>query len=325
MNRVDLTVVVVYLGAMIGLGCWLAHRSGSTSQFMTAGGSLSGWAVGLSIFGTYVSSISFLANPGKSFSGNWNGWVFGLSLPLVAWLAAKYFVPFYRNHGHISAYAHLEERFGGWARTYAAICYLLTQLARMGTIMYLVALGLQPLTGWEVRSIIMITGLLVTTYTMLGGIEAVIRTDAIQSVVLTIGAVLCLGLILWRLPEGPGQVFEIARGQGKFSLGSLSPDLTQSTFWVVLLFGFVINLQNFGIDQSYVQRYHTAVDERAAVHSVWIGALLYLPISGLLFFIGTALFAFYGQYPDSDRRRSMVWSKRTPIFHTLLRPSYRRA
>ena len=62
---------------------------------------------GLSIFGTYVSSISFLANPGKSYGENWNPFVFSLSLPIAAWLAVRYFVPFYRNGGQVSAYHHL--------------------------------------------------------------------------------------------------------------------------------------------------------------------------------------------------------------------------
>ncbi|HKK46824.1 MAG TPA: hypothetical protein VJ964_14955, partial [Balneolaceae bacterium] len=71
--------------------------------------------MGLSVIGTYISSISFLANPGKSYMANWNPFVFSLSLPVAAWTAVKYFVPFYRKGGEISAYHHLEARFGPWA------------------------------------------------------------------------------------------------------------------------------------------------------------------------------------------------------------------
>jgi len=298
LGTVDLTVLVLYALSVVGLGVWFVRRSRSTKEFTAAGGRLPGWAVGLSIFGTFVSSISFLANPGKSYAANWNPWVFGLSLPIAAWVATKWFVPFYRRHGHVSAYAHLEDRFGVWARTYAGVCYMLTQLARVATILYLVALALHPLTGWEVTTIILLTGVLVTAYTLLGGIEAVIWTDVVQSVVLTCGALICVAIILFGMPEGPGQVFAIASEQGKFSLGSLGLDLTEPTFWVVLVFGLVINLQNFGIDQSYVQRYHTAEDEAAAKRSVWLGALLYLPISAVLFFVGTGLFAFYTAQPE---------------------------
>ena len=294
----DFAVIFIYLAAVVGMGCWFARRSGTTEEFMLAGRSLSGWLVGLSVFGTYVSSISFLANPGKSYQANWNPFVFGLSLPLGAWIATRWFVPFYRRLGTVSAYEHLEARFGSWARTYALICYLLTQIVRMGAIMYLVALALAPLTGWDVRWIIVATGVLVTIYTLLGGIEAVIWTDAVQSVVLTIGILVSCGVILTGMPEGPGQLFEIAADYDKFSLGSFAFSFAESTFWVVLLYGLFINLNNFGIDQTYVQRYLTARSERDASRSVWLGAMLFLPVSGLLFFVGTGLFAFYTAQPD---------------------------
>ena len=298
MKTIDLIVLVAYLVCVVGLGLWLAKRSKTTEGFMAAGGALPGWAVGLSIFGTFVSSISFLANPGKAFDANWNPFVFGLSLPVAAWVATRYFVPFYRRAGQVSAYSHFEERFGPWARVYAVLCYLLTQIGRVGTILYLVALALAPLTGWSVFTIIIVTGVLVTVYTLIGGIEAVIWTDVVQSIVLTLGIFLCLGVIFYGMPEGAGQVFSIASEADKFSLGSFGLSLNEPTFWVILIFGLFINLQNFGIDQSYVQRYATANSEPEAKKSVWLGALLYLPISALLFLVGTGLFAFYTAQPE---------------------------
>jgi SSS family solute:Na+ symporter len=298
LSAIDLAVLVVYLGGVVGLGCWFVRKSRSTDEFMAAGRSLPGWVVGLSILGTYVSSISFLANPGKSFGGNWNPFVFSLTLPVAAWIAVRYFVPFYRQGNSISAYSHLEQRFGPWARVYAVICYLLTQLGRMGTILYLVALALAPLTGWDLKTIIIVTGVLVTLYTLMGGIEAVIWTDVAQSIVLTVGMLVCVVILLLGMPEGPGQIFQLASEGNKFSLGDFGTSLSEPTFWVVLVFGLFINVQNFGIDQSYVQRYMTARSDADACRSVWWGALLYVPISALLFFIGTALFAFYSSQPD---------------------------
>jgi SSS family solute:Na+ symporter len=99
------------------------------------------------------------------------------------------------------------------------------------------------------------------------------------------------------MPEGAGQIFTVAVAENKFSLGSFSSSLAQPTFWVVLIYGLVINLQNFGVDQSYVQRYITASSDRGAGRSVWLGALLYLPIGAAFFFIGTALFVFYQVQP----------------------------
>jgi len=294
---IDIAVLAVYLVAVVGLGVWFARANRSSKDFMAAGGSLPGWAVGLSIFGTYLSSNTFIGVPGKAYAGNWNGFVFSLSLPLAAWVAVKWFVPFYRRSGEISAYHHLEKRFGPWARTYALVCYLLTQLARVGTILFGVSLGLSALTGWSLPGVIIVSGFAVTAYTLLGGIVAVIWTDVIQSIVLLIGAVVIAVLLLVNHPGGAGEAMQVAAGGNKFSLGSFSIDFTQSTFWVVLIYGIFINLNNFGIDQSFVQRYHTASDDQAAARSVWIGALLYVPVAALFFFIGSMLFSYYEASP----------------------------
>lgn len=294
----DLAVLVVYLVAMVAMGVWFGRRNKTPDQFMKAGGAIPGWAVGLSIFGTYVSSISFLALPGKAYATNWNAMVFSLAIPFAAWAAVKWYVPFYRRSGEISAYEHLEHRFGAWARTYAVLCYLLTQLGRMGAIMYLLALALQPMIGWSIPTLIVLTGVTVIIYTLIGGMEAVIWTDVVQSIVFIVGALACVAVLWLGLPQGPGQFFEIAARENKFSLGSFDLNVTQATVWVVLLNSIFINLQNFGIDQSYVQRYSTATNAREAAKSVWVGALLYVPISGVFFLIGTLLFAYYTARPE---------------------------
>ena len=83
---------------------------------------------------------------------------------------------------------------------------------------------------------------------------------------MTIGALFVVGLLVMGMPEGPGQLFEIAAEAGKFSLGTapLSTLEARRRLEVVLLYGVFINLNNFGIDQSYVQRYHAARSETEA-------------------------------------------------------------
>jgi len=298
LSRLDLAIVVVYNIAILGLGFVFVRRARSSERFMTAGRSLPGWAVGLSIFGSYISSISFLANPGKAFADNWNPVVFAFSMPLAAWIASRWFVPFYRNSGAVSAYEHLEQRFGPWARTYAVVCFLLMQIARLGTILYLLALALQPFTGWNVAWIIIVAGLLVTIYPFVGGTEGVIWLGVVQALVLIGGVAACLVAVLGGMPGGAGQIFRIAAEEHKFSLGSFGPGVSQSTFWVVLWYGLFTHLQNFGTDQSYVQRYITARSDGGAKRSIWIGTWMYMPISAAFFFIGTALFAFYRVQPE---------------------------
>jgi SSS family solute:Na+ symporter len=298
LSSIDLVVLGLYLVAVVGLGVWLGRRSASTDEYMAASRSLPGWAVGLSMFGSYVSSISFLANPGKAYAGNWNAFVFSLATPIAAAAAVKWFVPFYRDSGYISAYEHLENRFGGWARSYAVVCFLLYQMARMGTVIYLLALAVAPLTGWKLQTTIAVTATLMTVYTMVGGMRAVVWTGVLQSAVLVAGTALCIAMIVVKTPGGLPAILAGGAGQDKFSLGSFGASLAEPTFWVVFLFGLFTHLTNFGVDQSYIQRYISARDDREARRSVWLTAFLYLPVAAVFFFIGTGLFVFYNLRPE---------------------------
>ena len=305
MNTIDLIIFFVFTLGVVVFGCSFYKKDNTSAEFTQAGRSLPGWVVGMSIFATYVSSISYIGYPGKAFASNWNAFVFSLSIPIASYFAARYFVPFYRKGGSVSAYTFLEEKFGRWARLYASACYLLTQIARMGSILYLLAVPMHILMGWNLHMVIIATSVAIIIYSMLGGLKAVIWADAIQGIILIGGAVLCLAILCFSMPEGPGQVFDLAIHSpegNKFSLGAFTSDLTTSTFWVCLIYGIFINLQNYGIDQNYVQRYHAAKTDRDARFSALFGGYLFIPVSALFFLIGSALYSYYtahtGLLPD---------------------------
>ncbi len=296
MHLIDFIIFIVFTLGVVVFGCSFFKKGSSADEFTSAGHSIPGWVVGMSIFATYVSSISYIGYPGKAFASNWNAFVFSLSIPIASYFAAKYFVPFYRHSGSVSAYTFLEEKFGAWARLYASACYLLTQIARMGSILYLLAVPMYILMGWNLHIVIIATSIGIIIYSMLGGLKAVIWADAIQGIILIGGAVLCLAILLFSMPEGPMQAFDMAINSpegNKFSLGAFTSDLTTSTFWVCLIYGVFINLQNYGIDQNYVQRYHAAKTDKDARFSALFGGYLFIPVSALFFLIGSALYSYY--------------------------------
>lgn len=296
MQLIDFIIFIVFTLGVVVFGCSFFKKGSSADEFTSAGHSIPGWVVGMSIFATYVSSISYIGYPGKAFASNWNAFVFSLSIPIASYFAAKYFVPFYRHSGSVSAYTFLEEKFGAWARLYASACYLLTQIARMGSILYLLAVPMYILMGWNLHVVIIATSIGIIIYSMMGGLKAVIWADAIQGIILIGGALLCLGILMFSMPDGPMQTFELAihSPQGnKFSLGEFTSDLTTSTFWVCLIYGIFINLQNYGIDQNYVQRYHAAKTDKDAKFSALFGGYLFIPVSALFFLIGSALYSYY--------------------------------
>ena len=296
MHVIDFVIFILFTLGVVVFGCSFFKKGSSADEFTSAGHSIPGWVVGMSIFATYVSSISYIGYPGKAFASDWNAFVFSLSIPIASYFAAKYFVPFYRHSGSVSAYTFLEEKFGAWARLYASACYLLTQIARMGSILYLLAVPMYILMGWDMHTVIICTTVGIIVYSMMGGLKAVIWADAIQGIILIGGAVLCLIILMCSMPEGPMQTFELAAHSpmgNKFSLGAFTDDLTTSTFWVCLIYGVFINLQNYGIDQNYVQRYHAAKTDKDAKFSALFGGYLFIPVSALFFLIGSALYSYY--------------------------------
>jgi len=312
MKAIDIIIFIIYLICIVLFGSSFYRKNKTALAFTLGNKTLPTWVITMSIIATFVSSISYLALPGQAYLTNWNPFVFSLSLPLASIIAVKFFVPLYRSVNSPSAYTYLKERYGPWAKTYASVMYLLTQLMRAGTILFLMALPLNVLLGWNITAIIIITGVSVMIYSLLGGIQAVVWTDAIQAIILITGALLCIGVLMFFMPQGPGQLFQIAAENQKFSLGSFSAELSSSTFWVVLIYGLFINLQNFGIDQNYIQRYMSSRSEKEAQKSALWGGLLYVPVSALFIFIGTALFSYYkintGLLPqDVDGDKVFPW------------------
>ena len=294
-NWIDITVIAVYLAGTTLFGCSFYFRKTAgdkANTFMTGGGKLPTWVIALSVFATHVSSISFLALPEGAYAGNWWGWINSITVPLATLVAAVWFVPFYRKATSVSAYSFLEKRFGSWARVYASACFLVMQSARSGIILLLLSILVNQLLGFSYESIILVTGMATLVYSMLGGFTAVVWADAIQSMILIVGTLVCVACLLIFTPDISGNL-QAAWEAGKISLGSMDlSDWGSNTFWVLFFYGICINLQNFGVDQCYTQRYVAAKDERAAARSIWGSACLYVPVTLLFTVVGTLLWMY---------------------------------
>jgi len=299
-SSIDYFIIVIYIALTTAFGAWFIKRTGNMQGFTLAGKIIPGWAIGLSLMATYLSSISFLANPGKSYASDWRPFVFSLTLPIAIWIAAKWFIPLYRNQVKTTAYEYLEQRFALWARLYMGTAYILLQIGRFAVVLYLTALALAALLEVDIKILILGLGFLTVIYTLMGGFAAVIWTDVVQSVVLLFGGLLCLFLLLSNMPGGWEQLSTTSNRENKFALGSMDFDLVIQGFWVIFIFGIVENLKNFSVDQNYIQRFLSASSEAEAKKALWLGGLLYIPVSALFFMIGTALFVYYLNVPAAD-------------------------
>lgn len=294
----DFGVITAYLAGMLAFGIYFSRRSTTTEGYFVGNRSFPGWAVGLSMFATSISSVTFLAIPGAAFLLDWRQLVPNLTLPVIALLAIVFVIPFFRRGRLTSAFEYLEQRFGPAIRLAGAIVFILVQFVRLGTVLYLVSIPMQILSGVDATWVILVAGLLVAFYTVAGGFEAVIWIDVVQAIVLIVGAISPLVFILNGLPGGLGEVLQVGMEHHKFSLGEMSWNLAERTFPVMVLVGLLNWVSEYTTNQNVVQRYLAASSTREARKATLICCLMSVPIWTFFFFVGTSLFVYYQHRPD---------------------------
>ena len=303
-GAVNWGVIIIYLAGMVAIGVWAGRRVKSSRGFFVAEGRMSPLLVGLSLLGTYLSSLTMMALPGKAFGPEDFLWTIQLPFLLVtAIIITSFVLPRYRQAGVISVYQFLEQRIHVSARLLASFCFLMLSIARMGLVLYLPALAISQITGSRLDMTILAMGLIVTLYSVIGGVEAVIWTDAVQVVVLSAAAVLSVGYVLVDIGAAGANFGELAQGYHKFRMWEPSLNVTKlCSTWLILETIFQ-TVRIFGTQQDMTQRYMATDSTAKANRSVWISILGYIPLAYMFYFIGGALYIYYaahaaGGHPD---------------------------
>ncbi|MBR5296493.1 MAG: sodium/solute symporter [Parabacteroides sp.] len=294
---INFLVIFFYFLSLAWIGYHFSKKQKNTNDYFKGGGRLPWWAVGLSIFGTSLSAITFMSIPAKAYASDWSYMLVNAGILMVVPIILYLFIPFYRKLNVTTAYEYLEQRFNSTIRVLCSLSFILFQIGRMGIVLFLPAIALNVITGFDIFLCIGLMGVLSLIYTMMGGIEAVVWTDALQVVVLLGGAILIVFIAAFHLPDGFSGIIQEAATDHKFDLGSLDFDLRQSTMWTVLIATFFTNLTTYGTDQTMVQRYMTTETEQQARKSVLTNAVLTIPATLLFFFVGTVLYIFYKHNP----------------------------
>ncbi|WP_337747642.1 sodium:solute symporter family transporter [Victivallis vadensis] len=299
-NLINLSVVALFLLGMAGMGVYFLKRNNSSEEYFLGGRKIPGWALGLSMVGTSISSITFLALPAAAFVLDYRQLTPNLFMPVAALIACWIFIPFFRRGLKTTAYEYLESRYGTGIRIYAALYSLLGQLLRLAIILYLVVLPLSEMLDISESTAILAFGVITCFYTVFGGIEAVVWTDVVQTVILLGGGLLCVAAVAFQLPGGLPQILEIGMEYDKFSLGPLDFSFSERTFWVMSLIGFIGFISEFSSNQNVVQRYIAAPTLREARKATLICIVMSLPTWIFFFFIGSCLFAYYKVFPSAE-------------------------
>ena len=298
-GAINYTILALYLLISLCIGIYFMRKQKSTEDYFVGGGRIPWWASGLSVFGTLLSAITFMAIPAKAFITDWSFFFLNITAILITPVIAFIFIPFFNKLKIRTAYEYLEDRFNYLARAFGSLSFILFQLGRIGIVLLLPSLAISIVTGIPVETSILIMGVLCILYTTFGGIEAVIWTDVMQVIVLLGGSILAVVWIMLHTETSFGEMIIYASERDKFNIANMDFDFTESTFWVVFIGGLASAMVTQGTDQTIVQRFLTSSSVKDSQKTLYTNAVLTLPATIIFFGLGTLLFIFYSEMPNA--------------------------
>ena len=290
-SPLNYAILGAYLLAMLVIGLLFARRQKSTEDFFLAGRRMPWLVVGMSMYASLTSAVTFMALPGTAYRENIAFLVVGLASVLVAPVLVALFYPFYRRLRVTTSYEYVAHRFGPRARQAAAGLFVLARLGWLGLVIYAPALALSVVTGMPLWGGLLAMGGLATAYTVLGGLAADIWTDVVQFVLMLGGVAWLIIALIQRAPGGAAGILDFAREQGHLHVADWSLSLTAMSGWVVGLGYFFQLMQDYGTDQLTVQRMMAIPTARGVTRALFFNAGVDFVVIGALLFIGLGLFA----------------------------------
>ena len=296
MNTLDWIILLGTLGFIVGYGAWKNRKNESITDYLKGGNSARWWTIGLSVMATQASAITFLSTPGQAFHDGMGFVQFYFGLPFAIIIICLFFIPLYHKLKVFTAYEFLEQRFDQRTRTLTAILFLVQRGLAAGITIYAPAIILSVVLGWPLKSLILLIGLIVIFYTVIGGTSAVNVTQKQQMFIILLGMMIAFGYIINSFPEQISftKALEIAGKTGKLDIIDFSFDPNNRyTFWSGITGGLFLALSYFGTDQSQVQRYLSGKSVRESQMGMIMNGFLKVPMQFFILLVGVMVFVFY--------------------------------
>lgn len=297
---VDWLIIGAYLLAVIGVGCWLGRGQETARDYFLGSRNIPWWGVSLSIVATETSALTFIGVPAMAYGGNLGFLQMTIGYALARFILAVWFVPYYFRGDIYSPYQLLEESFGPGAKRMAGLLFLISGTLGAGVRVYATCIPVQMMLGVPISWSIFLFVALSLVYTYVGGIKAVVWTDAIQFVLLVGGGLLVVGLIPGMVEGGFAGAWREAAAAGKTTW--FNPAFTLKApfnLWMGVIGGTVLGLSTHGADQLNVQRVLACKSIADGRKALCLSALI-IPFLFLLFLMaGLLLWAFYQHHPMS--------------------------
>jgi SSS family solute:Na+ symporter len=296
MEWIDWAVLSFTLLSIIVYGIWKNNSHKNIKDYIRGGNQASWFTVGLSVMATQASAITFLSTPGQAFNDGMGFIQFYFGLPFAMVIICLFFLPVYHKLKVFTAYEFLEKRFDLKTRTLTAFLFLVQRGLAAGITIYAPAIILSVVLGWNLKLLVVIIGLLVVLYTVIGGTQAVNVTQKQQMFIIFTGMVAAFIFIVRALPQDLtfSNALQLAGMNEKLNVldFSIDPD-NRYTFWSGITGGLFLALSYFGTDQSQVQRYLSGKSLAESQRGLIMNGFLKIPMQFFILLTGVLVFVFF--------------------------------
>ena len=296
MKPIDWIVLFAWLVAIVGYGLYRGRGSNTVDRYLLAGKSMPWYAMGLSIMATQASAVTFISTTGQSYTDGMRFVQFYFGLPLAMVILCATAVPIFHRANVYTAYQYLEQRFDVKTRALVSAIFLIPRGLAAGLSLYAPSVVLSVILGWPDRWTTILMGLLIVTYTSIGGNKAVIWADVQQMMLISCALVLALFMAIHLLPGDVSwaNAISLAGAAGRLNAVTTHFDWDDRyNVWSGLIGGMFLALAYFGCDQSQVQRYLTGKSIAQSRLGLLFNALAKIPMQFFILFIGAMVFVFF--------------------------------
>jgi len=294
MHALDWVVLLSTLTLIVGYGVYKTRKSATAGELLSGSKDVSLYTVGLGIMATQASAITFLSTPGQAYAYDMGFIQFYFGMPLAVVLVSAFFVPAYRKMHAVTAYQFLEQRFDRKTRLFTAALFLTSRGLSAGITIFAPAIVLSAALELPLNTMIVVIGVIVLFYTVSGGSAAVAVTQKWQMSTILIGMGIAAAILVDRIPVNMSDAYLLAGEMGKLNIINTSIDPgTRYTLWSGLTGGLFLALSYLGTDQSQVQRYLGAGEERTSKFGLLFNGVFKIPMQFGVLTIGVLLFVFY--------------------------------
>jgi SSS family solute:Na+ symporter len=300
LGPIDVVVLIVYLASAIVVGLIVSGRAKGLEAYLLGDRDLPWWAILGSIVATETSTATVISVPGKAYGADGMRFLqLALGYVIGRAIIVRVLLPLYFQGKLFTAYQVLERRFGGLTKRAASLLFLVTRNLGDGLRLFLTAIVLQRLAGWDFVTSVVVMGMVTIFYTFFGGMRSVVWNDCIQFVVYVVGGVAAVYVLAAQIPGGWNEIIRFGQEHGKFQVFDFRATLAYPyTFWAGLFGGAVLTIGTHGTDHMMVQRYLSARSQQDAGRAIIASGLVVLAQFALFLFIGVELAAFYARHPD---------------------------